>query len=502
MSHRNAEPETVALAVLDVCERAVRDCSPQYNDKSNTDAQFMKRSIEGIKSRIRMLKGQAAALWRPDFTRMLEQCHSIAVESIDYNEKEAVRTEKMKCMACGRWERCCKYALSCAGPFNHEGFNGLGVERLDKAFSDFYKGYSGTAEGVTEPGSRQLLAQDMGEFTIGSTCLRKAELYYLVNTLLMECCYEAYHTFLDQRTETPADNKRWFYATADNVDVFTKKLEDLELAIADEKRAVPNWGADEVLWENIEKARYNAADGDEEGRLDLLRKRAEQTLRRMSTEWEEESEDGDEEEEEEDDAVQLSEQESEEDDDRGQPARCQGSTSRRKSRAVLDSEDEGENHEPPSPCEAAPKNRRKRPPSVEPARKSRRQQKLSPELESACVSGPHEEGTEQEEEEKEEEENEPEEEAAQGGEATLRGCEYEMARRSRAPPPNAFHMAQEQRAPGGRLPARRRCLFNLGTLQLRLIREGRDSDSAICTTAMFTIQELLAKIDELSHTVE
>jgi hypothetical protein len=172
------------------------------------------------------------------------------------------------------------------------------VERLDKAFRDFYKDYSDTAEAETEPGSRRLLAQDMGEFTIGSTCLRKAELYYLVNTLIMECCYEAYHTFLDKRTETPADNKRWFYATENNVDVFTKKLEDLELAIADEKRAVPNWGADEGLWENIEKARNNAADGDEEGRLDLLRKRAEQTLKRVSPECEERSEDGEEEEEE------------------------------------------------------------------------------------------------------------------------------------------------------------------------------------------------------------
>ena len=62
-------------------------------------------------------------------------------------------------------------------------------------------------------------------------------------------------------------------------------------------------------------------------------------------------------------------------------------------------------------------------------------------------------------------------------------------------------MAQEQRAPEGRLPARRRCLINLGTLQLKLLEEGRDADAATCTNAMFTIQELIARNDLLAHTV-
>ena len=59
-----------------------------------------------------------------------------------------------------------------------------------------------------------------------------------------------------------------------------------------------------------------------------------------------------------------------------------------------------------------------------------------------------------------------------------------------------------KRVPGGRLPARRKALYNLGTLQLRLMAEGRDADAAICTNAMFVIQEMLARVDQLAHTAE
>ena len=42
MSARNAEPETVALAVLDACERVARGCSLDYSNARNRDVAFMK----------------------------------------------------------------------------------------------------------------------------------------------------------------------------------------------------------------------------------------------------------------------------------------------------------------------------------------------------------------------------------------------------------------------------------------------------------------------------
>ena len=135
----------------------------------------------------------------------------------------------------------------------------------------------------------------------------------------------------------------------------------------------------------------------------------------------------------------------------------------------------------------------------QPTRRSRRVQNLSP----VDEEGPREEGMDASDDEAETAAG-PTEDITEPGDTPGEASREHRATApgSRAPLPSAFHMAQEQRAPGGRLPARRRCLFNLGTLQLKLLQEGRDDDSSICTNAMFTIQELLARCDQLSHTVE
>jgi hypothetical protein len=71
---------------------------------------------------------------------------------------------------------------------------------------------------------------------------------------------------------------------------------------------------------------------------------------------------------------------------------------------------------------------------------------------------------------------------------------------SRAPPPDPFRLAQARRAPEGRLPARRECLLQLGELQMQLIREGRDGEASVCTNAIMTLQELMARVEQLAHT--
>ena len=75
-------------------------------------------------------------------------------------------------------------------------------------------------------------------------------------------------------------------------------------------------------------------------------------------------------------------------------------------------------------------------------------------------------------------------------------------RRSRAPAPSACEIAQARRAPGteGRLQSRRECLAQLAELQLKLIREDRASDAAVCTSALMTLQELMSRVDKLAHT--
>ena len=64
-----------------------------------------------------------------------------------------------------------------------------------------------------------------------------------------------------------------------------------------------------------------------------------------------------------------------------------------------------------------------------------------------------------------------------------------------APPavlPDAVEMAAEARMPGGRLPSQRSAQINLAALMIKLMREGRTDDSAVCNQALFTMHELIA----------
>ena len=486
MSSRNSEPETVALSVLDCCERACRHIAPDYEDAHDADAQFMKSSIEGVKSRLRVLKRQAAAGWKPEFTRMLDQVHSISLHQIDFAGKEGLRTEKLKCMACGRHEHCCKYALRALGGFDYHAFNEESVSGLQEAWKDFDKGYKALGNEYPD-GTRcgRLPAVDLGDYTLGSTCLRKAELYYIVNTMIMECCFEANVACNDgYDPKDPLPGAKWYYANEENAEDFLRKLDEVELAIADDRRPVPEWGTDDVVWSNVEKSRYKAAHDDEETYTEMLRARAERVLERcerpgIAANYESEGS-GEEEEEE------------EEEEEDGEAAHRRG---RKRRRVIEDDSDEEE------PICAAPERAAASAAKAGPVRKSRRQQRLSPEDDAALATGPRNEGrAERGSADEGADEGADEEADEEADEAEGREKEPAVGGSRRALP-NAFVMASEQRVPGGRLPARRSALFNLGTLQLKLLREGRDADSATCTAAMFTIQELLARVDMLQHTV-
>lgn len=499
MSCLNASPETVALAVLDGCERAVRGCEPDYSDASDFDAKFMASCIKTYASRARMLKSQAAAGWKPEFAWMLERCHSIAIDDVDDEEKEGVRTEKRKCMACGRWERCCKKALNAVGPFEFERFNSGDASDLQLTWQVFNRQYERTCGETLGASNGKLPECDFGEFTIGTTCLRKAELFFSCNTLIMECCYEAMQSCKSSPDfRWSQEEMVWKHATAENATALVERLRNLELAIADDRRPVPDWGVDTALWDNMNKERKRASGSNGEALTELLRDRAEATLETArqrlyvrggpSSHAEGEEADGSEDY----DVVGCTDDE-EEEEHRSDTHNGKGVVRRR--RRVLDSEDDsGDEEVVVRPKRACVQKAKGKAATGKPGPVRRSQRHIG----SASNAGPSSSNapappapigaveSQAVESQAEEEEPAPTEDA--------------MRHRTRAPPPNAFALAQQQRVPGQRLPARREALFNLGTLQLSLMREGRDSDAAICTNAMFVMQELLARVDQLSHT--
>jgi hypothetical protein len=269
MTERNAEPELVSLAILDVCERAAREFPADYANVIDKDAQFMMGALANWQSRIKVLKLQAAAGWKPRFQAMLDQAHSICIEEISYPEKEAVRTKKMRCMACGRWEKRCKYGLNAVGTFPADDFNCKGASQLMPAWNDFRLNYEQTLSYDVESG--KLHPNDMGLHSIGETCMRKAQVYYQLNTLLLNEVFEAYYK---AQGEDLLGNE-WVHASEKQAQVFLERFQYLQACAADEKRSVPSWGTDKVLWEKVEQARCDAAQGNEALMGKLLRKRAE-----------------------------------------------------------------------------------------------------------------------------------------------------------------------------------------------------------------------------------
>ena len=502
MTERNADPEIVALAILDACERAARGFPVDCEDLLNRDAQFIAGSVKNWQTRIKVLKLQAAAGWRPAFQKILEEAHSICIEEISYPQKEAVRTQKMRCMACGRWEKRCKYGLNVVGPFQNQEFNEKGASKLASAWNSFRENYEATLSySSTE---KKLLDDDMGLYSIGETCMRKAQVYYLLNTLLLNEIFEAYYKSI----EMPSfPNAEWLHATEDHSEDFLERFQQLQACAADDKRCIPSWGTDEKLWKKVNDQRNIASDGNTEMLAKMLRARAESHIGTCH-------------------ACDDSGSESESEITRANRNR---KTTRKRAAALEESDSDSGNlsdfivdddvedegcREGEEGTERWSKKRAPRRKTVNSARKnpragvrkSRRVMGKSPDVCFEALHeqrGPCEEGVASERIELSdaEEVNAP---ASFTAEAPPPEPPPEPTspspRISRKPPPNPFRVAQARRAPNGRLPARRECLLHLVELQLQLIRKGQDGDASICTDAIMTIQELMARVEQLSHT--
>ena len=487
MTERNADPELVSLAILDSCERAARGFPANYTDPLNKDAQFMTGSVQNWQSRIEVLKLQAAAGWKPEFQSMLSNAHSICVEAISYPEKESVRTKKMRCMACGRWEKRCKFGINAVGPFDASGFNCEGAAGLEPAWRKFWTSYKNTLLAKDVKG--KLHCDDMGLYSIGETCMKKAQVFYLLNTLLLNEVFEA--SFAASKDDP--DDDEWVHATEEQAEVLLERFNQLQNVAADEKRAVPSWGTDRTLWKKIDESRMSAAQGDQEFLAKMLRKRAQGHIgaRRDSEDQEDQEDQEDSGSDSEPHQLSFIEinrtkstrkrvaalEESESDGSDG----SDGSGSEGMSDFIVEDgvEDGVEDSNPAKkpgrpgrPGRASARKQKARPVAVRKSRRVLGKSPTSPEAE-----GPHEEGVE-----------------------PIDPVESVHLRPSRAPPKDPFRVAQARRAPEGRLPARRECLLQLIELQMNLVREGRDGDASVCTNAIMTLQELLARVEQLSHT--
>ena len=487
---------TKAEEVLRLAEMAARNMHMPLND-DDPGIRAKQEAFSSIVGKISYLKKQASALWKPAFESVLDNSHSMRVELIDASKsKELLRPLKHKCMACGRAEKSCRFKVDLAGNFDSAAWCRDAADVTD-AYTKFIHEYScesNEALSYAELGKVELPPVDKGVYVIGATCLRKAILRYKLQTFMMELCRSADRDMGSISSGTPASNfrrDRFYTVTAEKTQALVDEESALELAIADGKRPMSPPRVDHGFWEILDNVRSSVAGGDEATLDRLLVKRATCTMSGCSRatsdhahadssadeEWwsesdDEEGEEGSTEVEERVRGSMTSASSStlacEADEQcmrtrsgatfprpvagfRSSTSRC--SPPKRPRRTVVgDESDEDGAAQPPEPMSAAPT-----------LRKPRR----------AVVA----------------------DESDEDGAEPLRSPTPVMGGRQAS----ASGIAGINRA-AGILPSRRAALIALMNLQTKLFVKGESGDAIVCTNAIQTIQELMDRVEKLSHT--
>ena len=485
--------ETRAHAVLNVAECTAREADLEF-DNADTDGPLLDRCLQSLFSKLKYLKRQVASeyRWSPEFLRVMENAHSIRERRVDRDKKEKLRQRKARCVACGQWESCCSYTLDVLGGFEHKAWFGAS-QNIQKTWMDFRDRYDTLGSACAADDLKCLPCDDWGSFALGSVCLRRARLYYQINTLFMERCWRA-SSLIQAYTEIHGELSEEELVTVDEKDAegFCALIQTLELACADDKRNGPDLLVDEAMWSTIDDARATLSADDPDAEAELLRERASTVLAALASperESDKENDPGDD--------VDWSNQE--EDEGSGDRSKKPQHNLRRR-RAVVDSSESGceEPHGMARPKAGGPV--RERPGRLQgPGRSQGSKRAREPDGDSAV---------DDDFDAVQEEEEAPEEVAAlcsgsderQEGPAPSDGIFVRpQARRAQ---PSAVDLARQHRIVDPKLPSDRQALYRLMGLQVELMRERRDKQAAVCTENIFVIQRLLARVEELQHTAE
>ena len=439
--------------LFDAAETIVRGIKTNWHANNG---KIMKGGIENLQSKLLYLTRQAASefCWKPEFLEMLKHAHSIRVSPVSKPMKEGLRYWKMRCMACGRWETCCAASIDMCGPFDRNAWFGP-VRNLPLAWKRFESMYCEQTDTIESSAFGKLSDHDFGSFTLGETCMRRATLYFKLNTLFMDLCYDV-STRVKAHIDSGRDLQEGYFVTGHEEEAveWQQKLEELQRACADDKLDVGDLEVDHGLWDTLYEARDRASDGDVEKRTVLLCKQSLKTMKLYSKPPAERHVQEDAREE-----VQRSEDEEEDEEEEEYKVVCSQKRRRRGGRVLSDDEgcDENEGSEVEG---AAPANKRHLP--------HKETNHSSPSMVPSVVPSA----------------------GSNGGGGVVVDDNG----------PSAALIARDQRLPG--LPSDRVALLRLMGLQTELMREGRDKQAAVCSESILVIQQLMAKVTQLRHTRE
>lgn len=442
-----------AEEILKLAELAARNLqSPSDPDDPGGPAK--RDAFASLVGKIAYLKKRASALWKPEFEAVLDKSHSMRVERIEATKsKELLRPLSFKCMACGRTEKNCQFKIDLAGHFDSSAWS-RDATSITNEYGQFVEDYESVYSNEFEDtwsACNALPDVDKGVYIVGATCLRKAVLRYTLQTLMLELCYAAEREMEEECSKGNASSfKRdtFYTVTREKAEELLAKQSALELAIADEKRHVCFPPVDHSFWAIIDRVRDGVAAYDDRVLDRLLVDRAIASMKSAASGGK--------------NYAESSSQESDGSDDY--------------------EEQSGEDCAEVEQCGEQP--RRRRTPS------------------GACA-----------------ENGEPSPRTRSGGAATSRARAKrprravvddesdDDAQQKPSPPalgpretqPSVSGIVGMNRA-AGVLPSRRAALLALMNLQTRLFVRGENADAVVCTNAIQTIQELLERVEMLSHT--
>ena len=523
---RNMPIERRACAVVEYSELAVRDQTPDPEDPTS-DYGVMAACVTMLGADLRVLQHQAAAQWTREFGALLSSADSVRCVEVVPDSKDTRRQRPERCDACGRYERWCGVALDLGGGTAAPDEWWSGVSEFADKWRGYAQNYFSRLRPMTVEGRRQRLRSfDLGRFYLGSTCLRKAKLQFVAQTMLPELLYEAQVAVNEQdwdEQERATHPLAW--ATEERAQQLLELKEQLELCVADERRRdTPVVLEDDDMWRAVDETR--AAHGDDALRARSRRSLAGDRVQPGGREHDDDGGTGDEWVGDQDERQQTDESaESEGEDAQVLPPKKRKHAARGARRVVS----EGEEDEEELPTARLPTEKRARgargtpaanAPKV-PQRRSARTAGLNPgqqvDMERVAAEARARSATPAPapaaagefsalddvdepaaEEDDYDGDGDDEVGARPSGRAPEDLCDVDRVRGAagpRAPAPVRAAAAMRMPQRDGRdppLPSRREALLRLCALQQKLTAEGRDDDASVLDVGVLTFRELLA----------
>lgn len=460
--------EDRASLVLKLCEYAARGLVPDLEDVEDQSMGLLKGSYDALASKLRYLMPRSSAQWKPEFERALNSSHSMRVETIEVSRKQAIGGVQGKCMACGRNESNCRYAIDLAGSMDPREWL-RGPDRVSDQYKSFKQEYDSVydADFVSNcVREGKLPAVDKGCFVVGQTCLRKAKLRYSLQTLLLETCYSCDQDLNDLGSrdggELELEGDVLYTITDERCEDFVKRQDSLELAVADDKRYAPDVPIDSDFWDIIDECRSEISGGSETAFNEIIRRRANKTLSDLRSGGSKGDEYSD------DDYDVDGSDDADASDCSDEEVASKRKASRKRACVIDDenSDEEGGGISHGSGY-ATRSSKAKRVRSDAPGGTS-----------SSAGAGS----------------------SREAADANDDGPAMPTDGSRRSVPLSVSGMVGMQRA-AGVLPSRNEAVVQLMELQVRLAKNRNHRDATVCTNAILTLQELVQRVEELSHTV-